>query len=62
MKEHYLYKDWTRVKHGGVACYNEKIIGEQKKLFKKVITKMGSSLLKGNGILNLSLPVDIFKK
>jgi hypothetical protein len=62
MKDHYLYKDWTRVKAGGVKCFNEKIVNEQKKLFKKIITKMGQSILKGGGILNISLPVDIFKK
>jgi hypothetical protein len=57
MKEHYLFLDWERLPNGGVICHNEVIIGEQKKIFKKMITKMGESLFKGSGILNVSLPV-----
>lgn len=47
MKSHYLFKEWVRVKNGGVVCTNEAIINVQKNLFKSTITKMGRSILKG---------------
>jgi hypothetical protein len=32
----------------------------QKKVLGYIVKKMGSNLLQGKGILNISLPVDIF--
>ena len=62
MADHYLCKEWVRRKEGGVICTNETIINEQKKMFKHVITTFGNNILKGGSILNISLPVNIFKK
>lgn len=50
------------MKNGGVLCVNEAIINEQKKIFKSVLTMMKNNLLNGTNILNISLPVNIFKK
>lgn len=63
MTEHYLFKDWERKKEGGVVCKNDEIVNNQKKLFKDTISRLGSSFLKkGTGVLNISLPVIVFKK
>lgn len=63
MKEHYLWKDWVRRKEGGVICTNEELVNSQKKLFKDTVTSLGSQILKsGTNVLNLSLPVTVFKK
>ena len=62
MTEHYLFKEWVRRKNGGVICTNENIINEQKKIFKSVLTMMKNNLLSGGSILNISLPVNIFKR
>ena len=62
MTEHYLFTSWKRKKTGGIICANQELITEKKKIFKKVITSIGAKFLKGNNILNYSLPVSIFKK
>ena len=62
MNEHYLFKEWIRIKNGGVVCTNQAIIAEQKRLFKYFLTKMGSNLLKGGNIFKISIPVYVFKK
>jgi len=54
--------EWKRGKEGGMICINEKVITEQKKIFKHILSSLGSNLLKGVNILNVSLPVTIFKK
>lgn len=63
MTEHYLFKDWSRRKDGGVLCKNEELVNNQKRLFKDLISRLGSNILKkGTGVLNISLPVIVFKK
>jgi len=59
MKTHYYTNEFERYKSGGIICINEKSINEQKQVFKKVLTSLGSRLfqIKSGGILNVSLPV-----
>ena len=62
--EHFLLKEWVRCKHGGVMCVRESL-AEQRKNIRKVVTSIGANLFKlpkNGGILNISLPVVIFKK
>ena len=47
MKNHYLFKEWVRIKTGGVLCTNQQIINVQKNLFKTTLAKMGRGILKG---------------
>ena len=35
-------------------------MAEQRKVFSYILSKMGKNLLSGKGILNISLPVDVF--
>jgi hypothetical protein len=54
-----------RCKNGGVVCINEAMLVEQKRMIKKVFASIGSNLhkmLRTGGVLNMSLPVTIFKK
>jgi leucyl-tRNA synthetase len=62
LKVHYLFQDWDKAKQGGVICKNEAMINEQKKVFGYVIKSLGKNLFKSRNILNISLPVGIFKK
>lgn len=61
MKEHYFFRDWKRLERGGVICIREESLIEQKKALKRIFSMIGSSILKGKSIMNLSLPVQIFK-
>ena len=45
-----------------MVCINETLLNEHKKIFKYLITSIGSNILKGNNVFNVSLPVTIFKK
>lgn len=47
MTEHYLFKEWKRIKGGGVVCTNEKQVNNQKNLFKTGLSRMGKGILKG---------------
>lgn len=59
---HVWEDDWAILKNEGVICTNEKILKEQKKIFGHVLKSLGSNILKSKSILNISLPVSIFKK
>lgn len=61
-KVHYLWQDWEKIEAGGVLCINDKIVSEQKKIFKHIIASFGKNLFKIKSVLNISLPVGIFKK
>jgi hypothetical protein len=60
--KHYLFEDWQVAKNGGVICTNEAMINEQKKVFSHIIKSIGKNIFKSKNILNISLPVTIFKK
>jgi hypothetical protein len=53
---------WIKGEDGGLICTNEKLLSEHKKIFKHIISSIGTNILKGGNILNVSLPVTIFKK
>lgn len=60
--EHYFSQDWEKAQAGGIVCVNEKMVNEQKKIFKHILASFGKNLFKMKGVLNISLPVGIFKK
>lgn len=62
MTEHFLFNEWKVSKNGGVICTNETIIEEQKKVFKLILSRMGSNFFKHKSIMNFSLPVNVFRK
>lgn len=61
LKEHYLFVEWRRSPKGGVVCINEEVIKEQNKILKLVITRIGRNIFKGNSIMNISLPIQLFR-
>lgn len=42
-------------------CKDSNPISEQKKVFKHILTTMGKNVLHNKGLLNVSLPVNIFR-
>lgn len=54
--------EWIKSKNGGLICTNQKLLSEHKKIFKHILASIGTNILKGGNILNVSLPVTIFKK
>lgn len=62
LTEHPLFKEWKLHKSGGVICTNEQQINHQKKVFKYIISQIGSNIIQRKNILNVSFPVTIFKK
>lgn len=58
---HQIWRDeWKPVSEVGLFYIHMKKIEVQKGILKYVISKLGKNLLSGKGILNISLPVDIF--
>lgn len=58
---HYaLSKDWSRAKEGGLLWYNKKELEVQGKVLSYLIKRMGSNLIQGKSVINISLPVDLF--
>lgn len=45
---------------GGLVYVDEAKMREQKKVLTFIIKRIGKNILSGKGILNVSLPVDIF--
>ena len=62
LPEHFLFGEWVRSSKGGVICANEEVIKEQKRIVKMVITRIGSNIFKGNSCMNVSLPIQLFRK
>ncbi|CAD8184504.1 unnamed protein product [Paramecium pentaurelia] len=59
---YFLRQDWKRdMKHGGMIFYNQKKIEAQKRVIKFMLKSIGSNLLSGKSILNISLPVEVFE-
>lgn len=45
---------------GGLGYVDEEKMKEQKKVLTYIIKRIGKNIFSGKGILNISLPVDIF--
>jgi hypothetical protein len=60
-KGHHLWKgEWAVSPAGGLNYVDEQKMNEQKKVLTFIIKRIGRNILSGKGILNISLPVDIF--
>ncbi|EAS07102.1 oxysterol-binding protein (macronuclear) [Tetrahymena thermophila SB210] len=61
-KGHYCWKhDYRRdEKKGGLTYHNEKLMKEQKAVIMMMIKRIGSNILNGRGIMNISMPVQVF--
>jgi len=58
---HYaINKDWSRAKEGGMLWYNKKELEVQGKVLTYLIKRLGSNLIQGKSVINISLPVDLF--
>lgn len=60
-QKHFIFSEWTRKSKGGVICNDTNAVNEQKKVANFIIKSLGKSIFEQKGILNLSLPVTIFK-
>jgi hypothetical protein len=49
--------DWIFNQNNEFVFVNEKVIGAQKDVLKYVIRKIGTNLISGKSIMNMSLPV-----
>lgn len=59
----YVSKYYERtLKEEGLVFTDKKTLDEQSKVITYLIKKLGSSLIKGESIMNISLPVTIFDK
>lgn len=64
--EQYGHKCWKFdfrrcEKNGGLIYLNEKLMKEQKRVLLNVIKRIGSNILHGRSIMNISMPVEIFE-
>lgn len=58
---HYaLNKDWSIAKNGGLLWFNKQEMEVQSKVLTYLIGQLGSNLIQGKSVVNISLPVDIF--
>ena len=58
---HYaISNDWSRAKEGGLLWYNKKELEVQGKVLSYLIKRLGSNLIQGKSVINISLPVDLF--
>lgn len=59
---HHIWRDEWKVdtESGGCWFVHQQKMAEQRKVFSYILSKMGKNLLSGKGILNISLPVDVF--
>jgi len=58
-KGHYCWKHAYKrdEKRGGLNFYNEKLLKEQRAVLMGIIKRIGSNLLNGRSIMNVSMPV-----
>ena len=61
LTQHFLFSEWNRKFTGGIVCKDSNPINEQKKVCKHILTTMGKNVIQNKGLLNVSLPVNIFK-
>lgn len=63
IRGHHLWKgEWSVSEAGGLLYIDEDKMREQKKVLTFIIKRIGKNIFSGKGILNISLPVDIFCK
>ena len=62
LSEHFLFGEWRRSSKGGVVCADEEVVKEQKRILKLVFSRIGSNIFKGNSCMNVSLPIQLFRK
>jgi hypothetical protein len=55
-----LKKDFVSDKHGAMVLVNEAKIAAQNNVIKFIMSTLKKNLFSGKGILNISLPVEIF--
>ena len=59
---HFAYKkDYARGKKGGLNYLNSDLMIEQKKVILSLLKQAGSNLIHGRGLINITLPVEIFE-
>ncbi|KRX03923.1 hypothetical protein PPERSA_12128 [Pseudocohnilembus persalinus] len=62
-KGHFAWgKNYDYNKKGGISYKNEKLIKEQKSVAYTLLKRIGSSLMHGKSLMNISMPVTIFDK
>lgn len=58
---HHIWKgEWAVLAGGGLEYVDAEKMQEQKKVLTYIIKRIGKNIFSGKGILNISLPVDIF--
>ena len=61
--DHYLFRDlWTVLPNGDMKCVNQAKLSAQSSAIKLVLKRFASNVMNGKGILNVSLPVEIFSE
>lgn len=59
---HFAYKkDYARSKKGGLNYLNSDLMIQQKKVIISLLKQAGSNLIHGRGLINITLPVEIFE-
>lgn len=48
-------------RNGGLLYLNERVMKEQKRVLMSMLKRIGSNLLRGKSIMNISMPVEIFE-
>lgn len=60
---HYVLNNyWTREADGYLYFHNKLIIDAQRRVMGYLLKKLGSNIIQGKSIMNISMPVDIFDK
>lgn len=60
---HYILNNyWTREADGYLYFHNKPIIDAQRRVMGYLLKKLGSNIIQGKSIMNISMPVDIFDK
>lgn len=54
--------EWAYVPNGALKFVNEVKLAQQKEVFSFILKKIGSNLLSGKSILDISLPVTVFDR
>jgi hypothetical protein len=61
--EHYLLNSyWTREQDGYLYYHNKPVIDAQRRVMGYLLKRLGSNIIQGKSIMNISMPVDIFDK
>lgn len=59
--DHFFFRDlWAVLPNGDAKCVNQAKLDAQSSAIKLVLKRFASNVMSGKGILNVSLPVEIF--